>query len=307
MECFGKMNHKDYYLLLGVNEEASEEEIKKAYRRLALKYHPDRNPGDKSAEERFKEISEAYGVLIDSEKKKQYDRYRRTGERDGFAGRGFDYTQEDIFRDAFRNPDAGDVFRDLSREFERFGFRFDENFFKDIFFGKRGFFIGGVFFGGPMRGGRIFKSYRSFDDQLRNKDTRVWSGLDKGGVDRTGKFQSREGLLRKTGRKISRYVFDKLIIGENSRSIPKSIHKRRNIHHSLSITPEEAASGTNVNISYKKGRDTEKLSVKIPRGIRSGTRLRLKGKGIQGMEGDTPGDLFLRINVKGDEKQKDYR
>src|SRR5438270_4544403 len=77
----------DYYKILGVGKNASEAEIKKAYRKLARQYHPDRNPGDKKAEERFKEISQAYDVLSDAEKRKQYD--RGTGPLGGFAG-GFD-------------------------------------------------------------------------------------------------------------------------------------------------------------------------------------------------------------------------
>ncbi|MDW7758394.1 MAG: DnaJ domain-containing protein, partial [Desulfuromonadales bacterium] len=83
---------KNYYDVLGVAKEASAEEIKKAYRKLALKYHPDKNPGDKKAEERFKEITEAYAVLSNPDKKKQYDQFGSTG----FHQR---YSQEDIYRD----------------------------------------------------------------------------------------------------------------------------------------------------------------------------------------------------------------
>ena len=95
---------KDYYELLGVGRTAGEEEIKKAYRKLALKYHPDRNPGDKQAEEKFKEISEAYAVLSDTEKRKLYDQY-------GHIGVDGKYSTEDIFKGASGNFD--DVFSDL--------------------------------------------------------------------------------------------------------------------------------------------------------------------------------------------------
>src|ERR1700743_3367004 len=77
---------KDYYTVIGVPASATQDEIKKAYRKLANKYHPDKNPGDKKADERFKEISEAYQVLGDADKRKQYDDMRRLGAFGGFAG-----------------------------------------------------------------------------------------------------------------------------------------------------------------------------------------------------------------------------
>jgi molecular chaperone DnaJ len=96
---------KDYYELLGIGRNASDEEIKKAYRKLALQYHPDRNPGDKQAEEKFKEVSEAYSVLSDSQKRSQYDQFGHAAFGDGgpFAGGGFDFSGgfEDVFSDIF--------------------------------------------------------------------------------------------------------------------------------------------------------------------------------------------------------------
>ena len=95
---------KDYYELLGVGRTVGEEEMKKAYRKMALQYHPDRNPGDKQAEEKFKEVSEAYSVLSDPQKRSQYDQFGHAafGEHGPFAG-GFEFSGgfEDIFGDIF--------------------------------------------------------------------------------------------------------------------------------------------------------------------------------------------------------------
>ena len=92
---------RDYYEILGVSQNAGDAELKKAYRQLAMQFHPDKNPGDRKAEERFKEISEAYAVLIDRTKRSEYDRVRRgTGPGD------FHVNREDVFRDLFTDPRA---------------------------------------------------------------------------------------------------------------------------------------------------------------------------------------------------------
>jgi curved DNA-binding protein len=96
------MSGKDYYKILGVDKSASPEEIKKSYRKLALKYHPDHNEGDKSAEAKFKDLNEAYAVLRDPEKKQQYDMFGA----EGFQNR---FSQEDIFRDF----DLGSIFKEF--------------------------------------------------------------------------------------------------------------------------------------------------------------------------------------------------
>jgi len=207
------MATKDYYDILGVNKKAGDEEIKRAYRKLAMKYHPDRNPNKKEAEERFKEINEAYAVLSDQEKRKQYDTFGAEGFRQRF-------TQEDIFR----------------------GFDFDE-------------ILSGLF------GGRGRREFR-------------FGG--RGGFD-FGDFFSGQGGFQDTGR------------------MPQ---KGEDILYQLSISLEEAASGGEKRVSYRKNGRISEVSVKIPQGIPTGKKLRLAGKGMEGRNGGPPGDLYLQILVR---------
>ena len=207
------MATKDYYDTLGVNKKATDEEIKRAYRKMAMKYHPDRNPNKKEAEERFKEINEAYAVLSDQEKRKQYDTFGAEGFRQRF-------TQEDIFR----------------------GFDFDE-------------ILSGLF------GGR------------GRRETRFGG---RGGFD-FGDFFSGQGGYQDMGRMPQR--------GED-------------ILYELSISLEEAASGGEKRVSYRKNGKTEEVAVKIPKGIPTGKKLRLAGKGMAGRNGGPPGDLYLQISVR---------
>lgn len=263
---------KDYYKILGASRDATEDEIKSTYRKLALKYHPDRNPNDPHAEEKFKEISEAYGVLIDKEKRRQYDQLRDYGYDRGYAGRDFGYTQEDIFRDIFNNPRASDIFQELAQEFSRSGFRFDQRFFDQVFFGGRGVVFGGVFFFGPGKFNRRF--YRVDNREVLTTET---------------KPVLKKSFLGKLGEKVGRFLLHKFF------PLPKE-NRDTDLYYSLSITPEEAATGTEKQIAIRRGTKTEKLLVKIPPGLNPGTYLRLKGKGKQNGNGSHQGDLFLQIN-----------
>lgn len=271
------MNGKNYYKILEIGKGANEEEIKQAYRRLALRYHPDRNPGDPRAEERFKEISEAYGVLMDREKRRRYD-----SEETGFSG-AYQYRQEEIFRDMFRNPQAQDLFRELSREFEKYGVRFDQRFVNRVFFGGKGIFFGGIFFGGPTFGGAPF--LRKFDrPSFFDRETR-------GPTLRQEETHSlKEGILSRFGRKI-----ETLLLGHAPKPIAHG--KALDITYHLTLTRREASSGSKIRIAYERGKTSQKLDVTIPPGTRSGSRLRLRGKGRPNLPGGAPGDLYLHIKI----------
>lgn len=206
------MATRDYYDILGVSKNANGEEIKRAYRKLAMKYHPDRNPNKKEAEERFKEINEAYAVLSDKEKRKQYDTFGK----EGFHQR---FSQEDIFR----------------------GFDFDD-------------ILSNLF------GGRGRREYR-------------FGG--RGGVDFGDLF------------------------GRGYQEAGRRPQRGEDMVYEISISLEEAASGGEKRISFRKnGGKIEEVSVKIPRGIPSGKKLRLAGKGMEGRSGGPPGDLYLHVSIR---------
>jgi len=206
---------EDYYKVLGVDKKASGDEIKKAYRKLALKYHPDRNQGNKSAEEQFKKISEAYAVLGDPEKRKQYDSF---GSQEAF-GRSF--SQEDIFK----GFDLNEILRDL----------------------------GG--FGGSTRVRGQRRAYANDD---------LFSQL----------FRSQQ---------------------YNQQQAPR---KGQNLEYNLSISLEDAYSGAEKRISFKKDAGgLNEMTVKIPKGIDTGKKLRLIGRGLPGFNGGPPGDMFINITL----------
>lgn len=272
------MAEKNYYAILGVTRNATGEEIKQTYRKLALKYHPDRNPGDLHAEERFKQVSEAYGVLVDRDKRRRYD-----FERTSFRGTRHQYRQEDIFRDMFRNPDAHDLFRDLSKEFEKYGIRFDQEFINRVFFGGRGFFFGGIFFGGPIFGKTSFF-------QGPGGPTFFKPGVRGPTLEKRENDGVKEGILSRFGQKV-----ETLLLGRS----PKALGDRKTLDmvYDLALARRDADSGSRVRIAFKRGKKPEKIEVTIPPGTKSGSRLRLRGKGIPDPRGGPPGDLYLHVRV----------
>ena len=261
---------KDYYRVLGVSPEAGPDDIKRVYRRLALECHPDRNRGDRQAEERFKEISEAYGVLINPEKRRQYDAFRQAGFPPGDAG--FRYRQEDIFRDVFTDPVASAIFDDLRREFQRMGFRFDDRFFNQTFFGGRGFVFGGVVVMGP--GGSVFsRTVRRAPVQAPRQTRPALTG----------------GVLKEVWRRVIQF-FTGLLRGDWIKA------QGPDLHAELPVTREEARQGTKKAVTVQRDGQREALLVTVPPGVRTGTRLRLREKGAS-RPNTIPGDLYLTIHV----------
>jgi DnaJ-class molecular chaperone len=233
------LEFKDYYQTLGVAKTASDKELKQAYRKLARKHHPDVNPGDKSAEARFKEINEAYEVLGDPEKRRKYDelganwrQYEQAQQQgQGFPGGGpFGGGAPGGGAWNINMGGPGGGYRTMSEEemHELFG---NEDPFSDFF---RTFFGGG----GQREGGR----------PRQGRAPRAQNGRD--------------------------------------------------IEHEVELTLEEAYHGATRRVSIKQGGHARSVDVRIPVGVKDGSRVRAAGEGESGGNGGSSGDLYLRVRLK---------
>ena len=261
---------KDYYTILEVTPESDEEQIRSQYRKLAMRYHPDRNPDDPKAEEKFKEIAEAYGVLTDPQKRSQYDAAKAAGMdwQHGETQDGFSYSQEDILRDLFSDPRFQAMFQGLLQEFQRSGFRHSGRFVRQSFFGGKGMFIGGLFMLGSLAGPALLKSAgKNLEDKKTNS------------------------LLQNVGR-----TFGSLLGGPKEQEEPVMQPQERgtdDLTYLMRLTGEELEQGKSVQVVSQGPDGQEMLRVKIPPGSRSGTKLRLRGRGNAGPDGR--GDLYLQL------------
>lgn len=288
---------KDYYSLLGVSKNASPEEIKKAFRKMALKYHPDKNEGNKTAEERFKEVNEAYAVLGDPEKRRQYDTFGSTE----FHRR---FTQEDIFR----NFDFTDIFQDLGGG----GFFFGGRGGREVSFDE----ILGQAFG--SRGGGFGKrsSRQNFQySQPVGQDVVLELLLSPREI-----IKGTQKLISiKTGaspERISVHIPKGIGIGKKIRVAGKGeqgpggrgdlylligLNLDRNFRLDGSdvevdkvVKFTDACLGTEVEVPTVEGGT---VRLKIPPGTRCGQKLRLRGKGIPTASGGR-GDEYVRIMIE---------
>lgn len=254
------MSKRDYYEVLGVDKNADEKDIKKSYRRVAMKYHPDRNPDDPEAEEKFKEATEAYDVLMDGEKRQAYDQFGHAGVDSsmgggagGFGGSNF----SDIFGDVF-----GDIFGGGGR---------------------------GRGPGGPQRGSDLrYTLDISLEDAVKGTTVEIrvptlvgcetcdGSGAKKGSTPTTcgtcggvGQVRMQQGFFQ----------------------VQQTCPTCRGRGQSISDPCTDC---------HGQGRveKTKTLSVKVPPGVDTGDRIRLSGEGEAGPEGGPPGDLFVQMSVK---------
>lgn len=272
---------KDYYGVLGVAKDASTDAIKKAYRKLALKYHPDKNPGDKKAEEKFKEITEAYAVLSDEEKRRQYDQF-------GEAGFHQRYSQEDIFR----NFDVGDIFRE-------FGFGTDD-IFSQLFGG--GGRVRSTFFGGrpqavkgqdyvmqlslPFRqailGGEKRIDFRR-EGQVEHLQVRIPPGVESG---------QKLRVSGKGGASPAGGPSGDLFLEIKVEPDPAFSREGQDLFVKVQVPFSGACLGTSVDVPTLEG--TKR--VKVPAGMSGGGRIRLKGFGTPS-KGGAKGDLYAVVEV----------
>jgi curved DNA-binding protein CbpA len=275
---------KDYYGILGLGPEATDDQIRRTYRRLALRWHPDRNAGDREAGERFKEISEAYAVLIDPSKRRQYDRARDSGRTADFG-----QTREDIFRDLFANPVASSIFEELARELARSGMRVDRHYFHQTLFGGRTVVSGGVIIVTPFT--PVLAMFKLARAVLR-------------GARAAGRLEREAGPARHARpREIDREHRPRGILGRLA-TIGRALLAGSSLPSAdgvdvtlpLPLTPSEAEKGCRKRVMLNRTTGLDELMVTVPPGVRAGTKLRLRGKG-RADRGRPPGDVYLTVEI----------
>ena len=252
------MSKRDYYAVLGLSRTASDQEIKSAYRKLALKYHPDRNPGDKTAEEQFKECAEAYSVLADPEKRSRYDRFGHAAVSGASSTQGFDPTIFAEFDDIFGS--IGDIFG----------------------------FGGGRRRGGPQRGADLrYDLEITFEQSATGTETTIQIPRNEtcetctGSGAAPGTSPSACPQCRGTGQ---------LRYQQGFFTVARTCGQCRGSGRVIT-KPCETCHGQGTVEQLRK------LTVKIPAGIATGQRLRLTGEGEAGALGGPPGDLYVVVQV----------
>lgn len=253
---------RDYYEVLGVEKNATPEEIKKAYRTLGKKYHPDNNPGNKEAEEKFKEVGEAYSVLSDPEKRGQYDRFGHAAFEQGGAG-GFD----------FQGADFTDLFGDL---------------FGDFFGGGRS----RRNYGGPQKGGNVRKGIRiTFEEACFGTKKELELNVNEtckscgGSGARAG---SKPESCSKCGGKGQVVYTQNTLFG-----MTRSVQACPDCRGTGKIVRDKCPDCRGLGYTTRK----QKIEINVPAGIDNGQSIRIAGKGEPGQNGGPMGDLLVEVSV----------
>lgn len=265
------MAKRDYYEVLGVSKDASAEEIKKAYRKLARQYHPDVNQNDKDAEEKFKEVKDAFDVLSDPNRREQYDRFGHTADDSGFGAGGF-----------------GGGFGGFGQGGAS-GFGGFEDIF-DTFFGGGG---RGRRPNGPQRGADLrYDMEVSLEEAATGLETAI-------NIPRTEKCGNCDGSGAKPGTQPEKCTYCQ---GTGQQQVVRNTVFGRFV----SVKPCEACHGEGTFIKERcvechgSGRiqRERKIDLKVPPGVDTGSRLRVSGEGEAGSRGGPPGDLYVIIHVR---------
>ena len=264
---------RDYYEILGVDRSVSESDLKKAFKRLAIKYHPDKNPGNKAAEEKFKEAAEAYEVLSDQAKRQTYDQFGHQGVNSNFGQSGFQNVDiNDIFNNIFGDEIFGDIFGDI---FGRAGTR------------------------RPPRGRNIQMAYemtleeavfgKDVEIRLPNSNKKVSVNIPAG-VDTGNKIRlSGEGEPSQYGGENG----DLFIVVQVSKH--ELLEREGNhLYCEVPIRVDQAILGSEIEIPTL----TKKVLLKIPPETQTGKIFKLRDMGAGSLRGKTTGDLFVRVVVE---------
>jgi len=289
------MADRDFYKILGVSREASPQEIKKAYRQLAKELHPDRNPDDKESEERFKDVSAAYAVVSDAEKRKLYDQFGEMGLREGFDPEAYQAATQGA--GGFGGFDFGDIFGGAARGGGGQAGRHVEFDFEDLFGGRspgRGAYVRA-----PQRGADIGSEVTiDFRDavlgctrelSLRSAEgERTLKVRIPAGVRNEGKIRLRgQGGLGAHGGPAG-----DLVLKVKVRKHPYFSMRGKQLHVRVPVTPLEAYAGTKVTVPTPEG----SVQLSIPAGSQNGSKLRLRGRGIQ-QKNKPKGDLIAHLEI----------